>query len=503
MGISVISNATTHDRIRQVYGNGVASELLNFEVANDRWGFKSKGWISSLNHSSKRTVFLLFINHRSVESSAIRKAIEQTYSAFLSKGSHPFVYLSLEIDPARVDVNVHPTKREVNFLNEDEIIEVVCEEMRSTLGKVDTSRTFITQSLLPGASKPGIQSSAENEASKASVPSHKLSVQKKSTATPVPQKQYDNNLIRTDSKVRKITTMLPLANASTPSKVGTDLISDGMNYEYMDKEQTLCRLMSIKELRADVRKNMHNELTNIFASHTFVGVVDEQRRIVAIQGGVKLFLVDYGMVCHEYFYQVGLTEFGNFGCIKINPALRLHDVLTIAASQEKNAKNLEDDLNWDEVVRMVELQLISRREMLAEYFSLDISEEGELHGIPLLMKGYMPSLAKLPQFLLRLGPHVDWVDEKGCFHTFLRELAGFYVPEALPLQPHTTPVDEENDQEPEEDEELILRREQLNRMLEHVIFPALKARLVATTGLLRGVTEIADLKGLYRVFERC
>jgi DNA mismatch repair protein MLH1 len=39
--------------------------------------------------------------------------------------------------------------------------------------------------------------------------------------------------------------------------------------------------------------------------------------------------------------------------------------------------------------------------------------------------------------------------------------------------------------------------------IEHVIFPACKARLVATKGLLRGVMEIANLKGLYRVFERC
>jgi DNA mismatch repair protein MLH1 len=39
--------------------------------------------------------------------------------------------------------------------------------------------------------------------------------------------------------------------------------------------------------------------------------------------------------------------------------------------------------------------------------------------------------------------------------------------------------------------------------LENVIFPALKARLVGTKGMLTGVTEIANLKGLYRVFERC
>jgi hypothetical protein len=58
-------------------------------------------------------------------------------------------------------------------------------------------------------------------------------------------------------------------------------------------------------------------------------------------------------------------------------------------------------------------------------------------------------------------------------------------------------------QDNQEDASITARRAQLSRMLEHVVFPALRARLVATTNLLRGVVEVADLKGLYRVFERC
>lgn len=44
--------------------------------------------------------------------------------------------------------------------------------------------------------------------------------------------------------------------------------------------------------------------------------------------------------------------------------------------------------------------------MLKEYFAMEITESGELTSIPLLLKGYMPSLGKLPSFILRLGPNV-------------------------------------------------------------------------------------------------
>jgi DNA mismatch repair protein MLH1 len=489
--ISTQSTSSTVDRIRQIHGSSVANELIEFESADERWGFKAHGWTTNANYHVKKTTLLLFINSRSVESSNIRKAIEQTYSTFLPKGGHPFTYLSLEIDPQRVDVNVHPTKREVNFLNEDEIIETVCNDIRTKLANVDTSRTFMTQTLLPGARGPTTTASPDAASgSKSRAPA---------VSTPK-SKPYENNLVRTDAKLRTITSML-LPGAGSNNEQPTEPRPEDVEYEDSDRELVPCRLLTIKELRAEVRDAMHNELTEIFAGHTFVGIVDERRRLAAIQGGVKLFLVDYGMVSNEYFYQVGLTHFGNFGAIRFDPPLNLKELLALAAEQEKATNppaTEEDDFSIEEVVELVSTQLIERREMLLEYFSLEISEEGDLISIPLLLKGYTPSLAKLPRFLLRLGPHVNWTEEKECFATFLRELASFYVPEQLPPTPGP------EDSEEGLDEEIKSRRDKIRRVVEHVMFPAFRARLIATKSLVnRGVLEVANLKGLYRVFERC
>jgi len=132
------------DNIRQIYGSSVANELLSVEQSYPVYPLKIKGWISNANYSVKKFAFLLFINReyasiqrkswvpnlyplmtdrawcfidRSVDSPAIRKAIEGVYAAYLPKNTHPWVYLSLELDPRNVDVNVHPTKREVSTIS--------------------------------------------------------------------------------------------------------------------------------------------------------------------------------------------------------------------------------------------------------------------------------------------------------------------------------------------------------------------------------------------------
>lgn len=490
--LSVQAHATAVDRIRQIHGSNVANELIEISTSGDRWGYKAHAIVTNANYHIKKTTLLLFINYRAVESSNIKKAVEHIYASFLPKDGHPFLYLSLEIDAARVDVNVHPTKREVHFLNEDEIIQAVCSQIEEALAAVDTSRTFKTQTLLPGA-KP-----VEDPPSEDATPPRFTVTSKR--------RRNSNDLVRTDTSVRKITSMFPSADAAEGSRAGSRqdeplTVPEHVEYETSDREPVVCRLRSVKELRSKVREDMHAELTDVFSSHTFVGIVDEHRRLAAIQGGVKLYLVDYGHACFEYFYQLGLTDFANLGVIRFSPPLALRQLLAMAAAAEKTLLGATDaDFDIDAVVARVTDQLVERREMLLEYFSLEISPAGDLVSIPLLVRGYTPSMAKLPRFLLRLGPSVNWAEEKACFHSFLRELATFYVPEQIP----TAPAPGDGQSQEAVPAELRTRRQHVRWAVEHALFPAFKARLVATKSLMDGgVLEVASLKGLYRVFERC
>ncbi|KAL7269136.1 DNA mismatch repair protein Mlh1 [Rhizina undulata] len=547
MGVATVSNASIAERIRRVYGSSVANELISLQTSDKHLGFIARAMISNANYHVKRTQLLLFINHRSVESSSIKKGVEATYATFLPKGGHPFVYLSIAIEPQRVDVNVHPTKREVNFLHEDEIVDKICASIQDNLAAIDTSRSYtLTQTLLPGTTAPASSSTPKQPKNGASAAVATLggstSTTPKQSRKFQTKKPYENNTVRVDARDRKITSMLPQRAQHAPTTVTIAAASssglaesntrenpESAEYEYDDtKNWTLINYCTVKKLRANIRDSVHNDLSELFRNHTFIGVVDDARRLAAVQHGVRLYLVDYARVAFELFYQIGLSDFGNFGAIRFNPPLPVKDILEVAAKEERDKEKVrknndnagdadmevpEDAFDWDTAIKTVESLLVNKRLMLKDYFSLEINDESELVSIPLLIKGYMPALGKLPAFLLRLGPNVDWNSEQECFDTFLRELALFYVPEPLP-PPLPVPssrlsgtpsgaVDVESGLGATAIErEIENRRRALEMAVETVLFPAVRRRLIPGKDLLNGVTEVADLKGLYRIFER-
>merc|ERR1712070_554243 len=109
------------------------------------------GQISNANYSCKKQVCILFINNRLVDCQSIKKTVEAVYSKFLPRGAHPFFWLSIKMNPANLDVNVHPTKREVHFLHEEGILADLTFCLEGRLAAVNESRTFLTQTVLPGA----------------------------------------------------------------------------------------------------------------------------------------------------------------------------------------------------------------------------------------------------------------------------------------------------------------------------------------------------------------
>ncbi|KAL6263506.1 hypothetical protein P5V15_006297 [Pogonomyrmex californicus] len=142
-------NSTKQSNIRILYGNPVARELLEVELDDKDYKFKMHGLVTNPNYTNKRMVMLLFINNRLVDSNSIRKMLEEVYSVYLPKKAHPWCYISLDINPQNIDVNVHPTKHEVRFLHEDVIVERMKFALDERLAGNSASRTFYLQARLP------------------------------------------------------------------------------------------------------------------------------------------------------------------------------------------------------------------------------------------------------------------------------------------------------------------------------------------------------------------
>ncbi|CAO3612028.1 unnamed protein product [Mucor hiemalis] len=465
--VQTSEKSSTVDNIRTLYG-AVGSELLPVEKVDDNLHFKVKGYVSNANYSMKKMTMLLFINHRSVESSNIKKAIDAVYSTLLPKDSHPFIYLSLEIHPKYVDVNVHPTKKEVKFLNEDQIIDSIVTLLQETLENANHSRTFFVQTLLPGATRP-----TEDDI-----------IEKPPTATPGRKQVAEYKYVRTDSAVTTLHSYLNKQNtSSTPAAAeaseDVEMIEESQVSE--KRARVPVSLISILNLCKMVKSEEDKNLTHIFSNHTFISCVDDL--FALIQNGQNIYIVNYNAASEELFYQVILQEFQNFGELKLAKPILIRECVLVAIEMEKEKGQVPEDVQESSVIaESIAKALVDRAEMLEVYFSVKISPEGYLVSLPLILRGYIPCLDKLPLFLLRLGTEVDWTEEQNCFDTFSRELAIFYSLDA--------PINQSD-------------HDDYIEKVEHIIFPSFKTHFSAPTKLKPYVTQLANLNDLYKIFERC
>src|SRR5439155_22159472 len=99
-----------------------------------RWTLRLRGFVGAPGVSrATRQDQHLFVNRRPVENRALNYALLEGYHTALMKGRYPVCCLFVELDPAEVDVNIHPAKREVKFHREAEIRRLVAQAVRETL----------------------------------------------------------------------------------------------------------------------------------------------------------------------------------------------------------------------------------------------------------------------------------------------------------------------------------------------------------------------------------
>jgi DNA mismatch repair protein MutL len=136
--------ASLHDRIRDLHGNELLERLLPVNGAGldkiDIGGLIGRAGLSRQTRAQQQ----VFVNGRAVESPVVTAALREGYHTALMKGQFPVTFLFLNLDPASVDVNVHPAKREVRFRDPTAVREAVVNSIRRTLegGRSDWQEKF-------------------------------------------------------------------------------------------------------------------------------------------------------------------------------------------------------------------------------------------------------------------------------------------------------------------------------------------------------------------------
>lgn len=112
--------------IKEVYSQDVADNLKEVLKTDKLSGFKISGFVSTPDYTrSSKKGYHIYINSRGVKCIVFQKAVDTAYKNLIGNGKYPFVVLNLEIPPSDVDVNVHPTKKEVRYKNTNQVFNFI------------------------------------------------------------------------------------------------------------------------------------------------------------------------------------------------------------------------------------------------------------------------------------------------------------------------------------------------------------------------------------------
>ncbi len=147
---------TLAERVAGVLGSRMAAEMLPVSLTEEDGSVEGLVGRPTIARS-RAAQQVVAINGRPVRSRLIGAAVRSGYGELLPRNRHPVIFLMLTLDGSFVDVNVHPTKREVRFGNSRRIFGLVESAVRSALMSHDTAPTLSTYEVKT-AGRPGVES---------------------------------------------------------------------------------------------------------------------------------------------------------------------------------------------------------------------------------------------------------------------------------------------------------------------------------------------------------
>lgn len=126
------------ERIGEVFGQRMAKDLIEIEARSDEYQLHGLIGRPGVGRSTRQEM-VIYVNRRPVESKTIYFSLIEAYHTYVPKGRYPLAFLFLQTNPAQIDVNVHPAKREVRFREEGRIRHFIISSVLDRLRAENTS----------------------------------------------------------------------------------------------------------------------------------------------------------------------------------------------------------------------------------------------------------------------------------------------------------------------------------------------------------------------------
>ena len=128
------SCSSLNDRISEIWNRNIAKDLLPISAEDKNSNLKINGLIAKVGiDRSTRREMIFFVNNRPVDNRTLSYAVLDAYMGQIPKGRFPVVFLFLTIDPKDVDVNIHPTKKEIRFRDEASVRQFTLQAIHAKL----------------------------------------------------------------------------------------------------------------------------------------------------------------------------------------------------------------------------------------------------------------------------------------------------------------------------------------------------------------------------------
>jgi DNA mismatch repair protein MutL len=136
-----VESGTLKQRIIQLMGNNYQTKLVSVKEETDYmnvFGFIGKPEMAKKTRGDQ----YFFVNNRFIKSAYLNHAVANAFNEMLQKDSYPSYFLFIEVDPAQVDINVHPTKQEIKFEDEKLIYAFVSAAVKHSLAQFSIAPTL-------------------------------------------------------------------------------------------------------------------------------------------------------------------------------------------------------------------------------------------------------------------------------------------------------------------------------------------------------------------------